>query len=180
MAYTISDPQAGFLALSATDAGVISANNINIGSTTAAPTPPLYAGKIITATDPTYGGGEFILLLGVASTAVGSVVAYNQATFQTALAPVGTNLPGPVAVAMSANLAATWGWYQISGIAVAAKGAGVSLLAGDAVGVSTIGLLSASATGKEVEGALVAVTATTTATTLQVVLNRPVMQGRIT
>jgi hypothetical protein len=38
----------------------------------AIPTPPLTLGMIVQAVDPTFGTGEFILLAGVASTAVGS------------------------------------------------------------------------------------------------------------
>lgn len=180
MAYTINDPQAGWMPISGTDAGLIPANNVNTGSTTAVPSPPMKAGMIVGASDPSFGSGEFILLLGVAATVVGSVVTYNQSTFQTALAPAGANLPQPIAVAMAANLAATWGWYQIAGIAVAQKSGGVSIVAAAAIGVATAGYFGASATGAEVEGALVAVTATTTATTIQVVINRPHMQGRIT
>lgn len=178
MAYTISDPQAGFLPITATDAGVVPPNNVNTGSTTAIPTPPLYPGMIVKGVDPTYKGAEFILLLGVASTAVGSIVTYNATTFQTALAPVGTGLPQPVAVAMSANLATTWGWYQISGIAVAAKSISVSLVTGTAVGVKTIGVLNATATSVEIDGMLAASTATEATATIQVVLNRPHMTGR--
>jgi hypothetical protein len=134
---------------------------------------------IVTAADPTYGVGEFILLLGVASTAVGSIVTYNATTFQTALAPVGTNKPQPVAIAMSANLAGTWGWYQISGLAVAKKTSGLALASNAAVGVLTVGLVAATATGKEIRGALTAAKATTP-TTVQLIINRPHMEGRIT
>lgn len=179
MAYTINDPQLGYLSITTVDSGVVMPNNVNTGSTTAVPTPPLKPGMIVQATDPTYGTGEFILLAGVASTAVGSIVIYNLTSFTTTLAPAGTYLPQPVAVAMSANTAATtWGWYQISGIAVCAKGS-VSLLSNAAVGVQTAGLLNASSSGTEIEGALVATIATITATTVTVVLNRPHMQGRI-
>jgi hypothetical protein len=84
---------------------------------------------------------------------------------------------------MSANVSATtWGWYQISGIAVVQKTCTVSLAANAAVGVLTTGLIAATGTGKEVQGALVAAVASATAgrTTLKIVLNRPHMQGRIT
>ncbi len=68
--------------------------------------------------DETYGPGEFIYLAGVASTAVGSVVTFNLDNGTTALAVA--NAVGPVAVAMSANTAATsYGWYQIYGKGVA-------------------------------------------------------------
>jgi hypothetical protein len=138
-------------------------------------------GTVVTANDPTYGGGEFIYLLGVANTAVGSVVTYNTSSGTTTLAPAGTNKPQPVAVAMSANVASQWGWYQIGGVAVVAKAATVSLAAGVAVGVQSTGVINASASGKEVEGALVAAVASaaTGRTTVQVVINRPAMQGRV-
>lgn len=73
-------------------------------------------GKIVTAEDPTYGEGEFIYLLGVASTAVGSWVTYNMDNGSTTL--LAANAIGPVAVAMAANVASNYGWYQIQGKAV--------------------------------------------------------------
>lgn len=138
-------------------------------------------GTIVRATDSSLGEAEFIYLLGVASTAVGSVVTYNSTTGQTALAAVGTNKPQPVAVAMSANVASQYGWYQISGVAVVAKSATTSLAAGVAIGVKTIGLVASTGTGKEVQGALVAAVASaaTGRTTVSVVVNRPHMQGRV-
>lgn len=139
-------------------------------------------GKIIRANDSTYGVGEFIYLKGVASTAIGSLVTYNTSSFTTALAAVGTNKAQPIAVAMSANVANQWGWYQISGIAVAKKTCTVSLAANAAVGVLTVGLVAGTGSGKEISGALVAAVASATAggTTVQLVVNRPHMQGRIT
>ena len=64
-----------------------------------------------------YGAGEFIYLKGIAATAVGSVVVYNSDDFSTALAAA--NAIGPLATAMSANVASQYGWYQISGKGVA-------------------------------------------------------------
>jgi hypothetical protein len=74
-------------------------------------------GHIVTAEDPAVGSGEFIYLLGVASTAVGSWVTYNPDDFSTTL--LVPNAIGPVAVAMSANVASQYGWYQIHGKASA-------------------------------------------------------------
>lgn len=138
-------------------------------------------GTIVRAKDPTYGEAEFIYLQGVASTAVGSLVTYNTSNFTTALAPVGTNKAQPIAVAMSANVASQYGWYQISGIAVMKKTCTVSLAANAAVGVLTVGLVAGTGSGKEIQGALVAAVASATAgrTTVQVVINRPTMQGRV-
>lgn len=73
-------------------------------------------GLICQADDPTYGSGEFIYLKGVASTAVGSWVTYNPDDYSTAL--LAANAIGNVAVAMSANVADQYGWYQIQGKAV--------------------------------------------------------------
>jgi hypothetical protein len=182
MTYSVSTPQIGWVQIANIDTGVLPPSATSSGSTTYIPTPPLVPGMIIEATDPTYGTAEFILLAGVASTAVGSVVTYNTTSFTTALAAVGTNKPQPIAIAMSANTSATnWGWYQISGLAVVKKTCTVSLAANAAVGVLTIGLIAGTGSGKEVQGALVAAVASATAgrTTVQVVINRPHMQGRV-
>lgn len=63
-----------------------------------------------------YGEGEFIYLLGVASTALGSAVSFNQDDHSTAL--LAANAIAPVAFAMGANVASSYGWYQIYGKAV--------------------------------------------------------------
>jgi len=79
-------------------------------------------GTIVRAKDSTYGEGEFIYLLGVGSTVVGSLVTYNATTYQTALSPTNATTDSvPVAVAMSANVASQYGWYQIGGLAVVKK-----------------------------------------------------------
>ena len=138
-------------------------------------------GTIIRGVDPTYGEGEFIYLLGVASTAVGSVVTYDLSTRQTVLSAVGGNIARPVAIAMSANVAGQYGWYQISGIAVVKKTCTISLAAGAAVGVLTTGLIAGTGSGKEISGAAVAAVASATAgrTTVLVSVDRPRKQGRV-
>jgi len=73
-------------------------------------------GTIKRATHETYGAGEFIYLLGVASTAVGSFAVYNADDFGTTL--LIADQIGPVGIAMSANVASQYGWYQIHGKAV--------------------------------------------------------------
>jgi len=72
-------------------------------------------GTIVKAKDPICGEGEFVYLLGLAATVVGTVVIYDQLINTTKLAVA--NDRGPVAVAMSANIATQYGWYQISGAA---------------------------------------------------------------
>lgn len=62
------------------------------------------------------GVGEFIYLKGVALTAVGSFVLYSEDDYTTTL--LAQNDIGQVAIAMSANVASQWGWYQIKGKAV--------------------------------------------------------------
>ena len=139
-------------------------------------------GTIVKGIDPAVGEGEFIYLLGVASTVVGSIVTYDASTYQTVLCAVGGNIPRPIAVAMSANVAAQYGWYQISGVAVMKKTCTVSLAAGAAVGVLTTGLIAATGSGKEIQGAAVAAVASATAgrTTVSVMISRPQKQGRVT
>lgn len=79
-------------------------------------------GTIIRAKDPVYGAGEFIYLKGVASTALGSWVTYNTDDGGTAL--LAANAIGPVAIAMAANVASQYGWYQIQGKAIGKSLAG--------------------------------------------------------
>lgn len=62
-------------------------------------------------------GNEYIFLKGVASTAAGSWVTFDEAGLTTLLAG---NAVGPVAVAMAATVANTWGWYQIYGYNITA------------------------------------------------------------
>lgn len=71
-------------------------------------------GTIATFKDDSTGfAGEVIYLLGVANTVAGSWVTYNPDDFSTALAVA--NAIGPVAVAVGANVASSYGWYYISG-----------------------------------------------------------------
>lgn len=103
MAYTITDTRVGVQLIATTD----TVRNHALGT-------------IFRADDPTYGSGEFIYLLGVASTEVGSAVVYRPDDHSTALASTSTT--GFVAVAMSANVASQYGWYQITGKGVVKAG----------------------------------------------------------
>lgn len=62
--------------------------------------------------DTTGNTAEYIYLLGVASTIVGSVVTFDEAGVTTLIA---ANAKGPVAVATGLTVASTWGWYGIQG-----------------------------------------------------------------
>jgi hypothetical protein len=131
-------------------------------------------GTIVTAVDSTLGGGEFIYLKGVGSTVVGSIVNYDDG-YQTALDTVATAGPSrPLAVAMSANVANQYGWYQISGLAVATKADTVSFADGAGLG-SAAGLAVAVATGSVIQGAVVRTVASakTNVTTVAIAINRP-------
>jgi hypothetical protein len=80
-------------------------------------------GTLLRARDATYGEGEFIYLLGVVATGVGSLVIWDgqsssTPTYQTTLAPTSGIAGQPLAVSMSANIASQYGWYQLGGQAV--------------------------------------------------------------
>jgi hypothetical protein len=131
-------------------------------------------GLVIQGRDPTLGVGEFIYLKGVASTVVGSIVNYDD-NHQTALDTAAVSgPPRPVAVAMSANVANQYGWYQISGLAVAAKASDVSFADGAGLG-SGSGLAVAVATGTVLMGAVVRAVASAKSDvlTVAVAIDRP-------
>lgn len=130
-------------------------------------------GTIRRAADATLGAGEFIYLKGVVGTVAGTMVNYDD-SFQTAINTGGLATPRPVAVAMSANVAAAYGWYQISGVATCLKANTVSFAKGAALGVAT-GKAIAVATGQILNGALVAVVASAKSdvTSVKVMINRP-------
>ena len=138
-------------------------------------------GMLVVATDSTYGTGEFIYLKGIASTVIGTMVDYDQTLATTALSPatVGT---GPVAIAMSANVANQYGWYQISGAAAVrapnamTPGADVFSLAATPGSVD-----DAAVAGEQILNAKVTTTTGTPSTGLAVIqINRPFHQGQIT
>jgi hypothetical protein len=181
MAFTITDHEAGFLPIGVIDTGVLTASSVSSGSTTTIPTPPAVPGQVVKAFDPTYGMGEFILLKGVASTAVGSLVIFNTTSYTTTLCPVTANLGSPVAVSMTANTSSSnWSYYQIEGVAVVAKSTGLGLATNVALGVNSIGKVGTSASGKQILGARTANSTVSATTTVQVIINRPHLQGRIT
>jgi len=117
------------------------------------------------------GEGEFIYLTGVASTVVGDIVEYNT-SFQTGLASIALTVPNPLAVAMSANVASQYGWYQISGEAVVAKASALSTAVDVGIG-ATSGKAVAVATGLIVMGAVAARIGTATSATMKVMIQRP-------
>ena len=133
-------------------------------------------GTIIKAVNDTYGEGEFIYLLGVASTEAGSLVRYNATTYQTTLVVNTAVQACPVAVSMSANVATQYGWYQIEGNAVIKK-TGVSVNPSVTIFLSaTAGRIKVAASaGLQVVGARTAnlTTVVTTTSTVVITINRP-------
>jgi hypothetical protein len=151
----------------------------NIADTDTTQRHPL--GQIVTAIDPVYGGGEFIYLKGVASTVVGSLVTYDLNAATTTLAPA-TGGTGQVAVAMSANIANQYGWYQIAGIAAVKApnamvvGAEIFMLAATPGSVD-----DAAVAGEQILNAkALSTTGTPSAGLALIQINRPFLQGQIT
>jgi len=170
MAYTQVNPALGFPKINATSTAPWQGGGAQI--------PPL--GTIIQAVDPTYGTGEFIFLKGVASTAVGTLVTYDQTLATTTIAPA-TGGIGPVAVSMSANVALQYGWYQIGGAAAVkapnamTPGANVYMLAATPGSVD-----DAQVNNEQVVNAVVSTTTGVPSTGLAIIqINRPFLQGQI-
>lgn len=112
-------------------------------------------GETIRAADETYGEGEFIYLKGVANVVQGSVVTYDgissgAPTYQTALAPSTANLDEPLAVAMGAIIANTYGWFQIRGSAIVATNGTLAAGPGPVYLAGTGQVTSTQANGKQV------------------------------
>lgn len=118
------------------------AGSQNIADTSATQQHSL--GLIVQADDPSLGSGEFIYLKGLAATAIGSWVTYNTDDFTTTL--LAANAIGPVAIAMSANVASQYGWYQVQG-----KASGLALAS-----FADNGNVYATATDGSVDDAVVA------------------------
>jgi hypothetical protein len=149
MAWKITDPEIGLQAITETST-----------------TQKHSLGHKITAFDSTYGEGEFIYCVGVADTAIGSAVQINPYGHTTALVDtdVADTIVGSVGIAMSANVASQYGWYQIRGTAIAL---GLASLADNAkvFATATAGSLDDSGTGgQQVIGAKTASALDTPAT----------------
>lgn len=141
-------------------------------------------GTIVRAVDPIYGEGEFIYLKGVASTVLGDVVAYVVSdgatnTGTTVRWDGGANSGKPVAIAMSANVASQYGWYQIGGAAVVNTSGTVTAL-DPANFAATATVKTAAVTGKMING-MVAGSANGVPATNQAVytIDRPSVQATI-
>jgi hypothetical protein len=108
-------------------------------------------GKVVKAKHATYGEGEFVYLKGVASTVAGDVVEYDQNGGTTTRWAGTANKGTCLAVAMSANVANQYGWYQVGG--AAAVNISGTVAAGDAAYWQATATVSSSAVnGKQVLG----------------------------
>jgi hypothetical protein len=177
MTYVPVTPSLGFAPIASTKAAL---TTMFAGGRS--PGPEL--GDIIRAVDPVYGVGEFIYLLGVASTVVGSLVTWSGGlgapTFQTALAPSTAGLAQPLAVAMSINLATFYGWYQITGNAVIATNGTLATGPGPVYLAGSGQVTSTQANGKQVLNAQNVSATGTPSTGLAVVyIDRPFAQGQV-
>lgn len=134
MAYNFTDPKVGMQPIAATS----TVQNHPIGT-------------LVKAYDPTYGEGEFIYLKGLASTAVGELVIYDTYANTTKRGVAGDR--GPAAVAMSANVANQYGWYQVKGATVS-KVAAAFAAGGNVYLTATAGTIDdATVAGDKVDGA---------------------------
>ena len=176
MAYTIADPQPGYTPIANVDAGILVPVTVSNGTTTTIPTPPNQLGAIVKAVDPTYGQGEFVFLLGVASLAVGNLVTWNAATYQAVLptfAQAGKSGES-VAFAMSTPTATQYGWFQISGTAVALKLTATAVSANKPIGYISTNVVGRTLTsGRQILNAKSGASSKATGTGVTVVCNRP-------
>jgi hypothetical protein len=163
MAYVINTPIIGYQGIAVTDT-----------------TQNHALGTIVTATDSSYGQGEFIYLKGIASTVVGSMVDYDSYLGVTALSPA-TGGFGSVAVAMSANVALQYGWYQITGIA-AVKAPNAMVVGAEifALAATPGSVDDAAVNGEQILNAKVSTTTGTPSSGLALIeINRPFHQGQV-
>jgi len=98
------------LAFKSSQPGFIGAQQLTVTDTTQR--HPL--GQKMKFIDPTYGEITAIYLKGVAATAAGDLVLYDPKAGTTTRIVAASR--GPIAVAMSANIANQFGWYAIEGV----------------------------------------------------------------
>ncbi len=125
-----------------------------------------------------YGPGEFIYLKGATSTAKGDAVIYDPKAGTTTRTVAASR--GPIAIALSANVASQYGWYQVVGTAaVATASAGTGAANALLQTSATDGTLTVSGTsGQKIEGAICkAAQDTPTSGFTQVLLSWPSANG---
>jgi hypothetical protein len=107
-------------------------------------------GYRVRAFEPVLGYGEFVYLQGVASTVAGSAVTYNPFTGVTTLDAATANDGSPLAFALAPCTAGLFGWYQVSGTALAANNA--TAATGNAFRKATGQIGSAAVAGTQILG----------------------------
>jgi hypothetical protein len=141
-------------------------------------------GTTIKGFDDVLGEGEFIYLPGAANVVAGDAVVYDLAPGAVAVTRMVNNAFNnsgrPVAIAVAAVPAGSFGWYQIGGCAIANTIGGT--VAGVAMANATTGQLSNTAdAGDQIIGARISTAVGTPAAGQSyVTLNRPCMQSQIT
>ncbi len=139
-------------------------------------------GTIVRAYDTAsgYGAGEFIYLEGVANTALYDWVTYRLDNGQAAR--MAGSAVGPVAVAMSANVASQFGWYQISGKAIGACATGFSdngIVYFHSTSTGAAQVLDTSLIGDLIYNAIGASATTVDSGIADFEIHRPFMQNRV-
>lgn len=133
MAYTITEPK-----------------NVAQGIQETGTVQLLPFGTIVRANDPIMGAGEFMYLQGVAATVVGDVVNYNSFTGATTRNVAAANSNQTLGIAMSANVASQFGWYQVSGACIVTNNATAAAGLVYVVGTGTV--TSGATAGMEIQG----------------------------
>ena len=125
-----------------------------------------------------YGEAEFIYLKGVASTAAGDLVVYDPVAATTTRLVAASR--GPVAVAMSANIASQYGWYAVFGnVPVNTTSAGIGAANAGLASTATAGQATVRGGANQGIDGLICKTAQDTPTSgfTQVELHYPCMNG---
>lgn len=130
-------------------------------------------GMVVSAVDPYWGFGEFIYIKSNDTILKGSLVMWN-ATYQGVLLPTTAGQGFPFGVAMVPMASGTYGWLQISGLAVYKTNATVA--ADTAVAVAAAGIAGTLANGKQLLNTRNVRSATATVTaTVQTTLGNGVL-----
>lgn len=106
-------------------------------------------GLKVDAVDPYWGGGSFVYAKAGEALDKGNIVLLS-AVFAATKVPNTANLGQPFMVAMATMAINTYGWFQISGLAVYKTNATVA--ADVAIGIAAAGILGTNAAGKQALG----------------------------
>jgi hypothetical protein len=125
MAYISNSPDLGLVDLYLND--TVGPGALKLSGSAIAYGRNEFPGGVIRGVDPVLGGGEFMFVQFAGTVAAGGVVELTITSVSSgarmdvsAIAWAGTALKGkPLGIAMSGGASGTWGWVQVSGIAVA-------------------------------------------------------------